>query len=196
MKRILLAILLSATLYVNALAQGTTQTVLPAGFANTAGNDYDSTLDNGGEIQQLFRGTTLQATWATPVRITAISFRVGNGAGSFNTVASSLDIRLSTSSRTPEQMSPAYAVNRGADEVQVFSHSNVALTGSGNQNLNPFDIQFTLDQPFIYDPTKGSLLLYLNANLLRRGAEMDAHFFSSLNSSPVAVTETSGAVLT
>jgi hypothetical protein len=142
----------------SALAQGTTDTVVPFGFENQSGNGASSTFFVP-ETQDLFRGSYLAGKWTTPVAITGIAFRVAVGAGSFNAVMPSIEIRASTSSRLPETMSEVYSLNKGSDETIVYSHSNVALSGRNTQSPNPFDLRLTFDRPFIYDATKGSLLM-------------------------------------
>jgi hypothetical protein len=92
-------------------------------------------------------------------------------------------------------MSQAYAANRGADEVLVFGHSNVHLVGSGGPGVNPFDLKLTFDQPFLYDPTTGSLLLDFRVGTPAPGGTraVDSQSYAQLVGSPAAVVFQGGA---
>lgn len=155
MKRTFLTALMATQF--SLLAQ-TNTTVVPFGFENQFANGA-SDLFLTSETQDLFRGSYLATDWTTPVSITGIAMRLAPGAASFNAVMPSIDVRLSTSSRTPETMSPIYSINKGSDEVTVYSHTSVSLFAAANQPPAAFDLHFKFDQPFVYDPTKGSLLL-------------------------------------
>jgi hypothetical protein len=171
--------------------------VVPIGFENQPGNASDGVLFTGGELQQMFRASSLQATWSTPVRITGVAFRVTEGAAaSFNAVVPRIEFRMSTSSRPLEQMSTSYNLNKGLDEMIVYAHDNVVLSGAAGQTVNPFDLKFAFDQPFTYDPAGGNLLMYMNSTGSGAGGRnIDSHIFGdgiSVGSSPVAYTGNSG----
>jgi hypothetical protein len=174
MKQLLPAILLAFAL--NANAQTTNRTVVPLGLENQNGNSNDGIIESGGQFQELFRSSYLQAQWQTPVQITGMAFRV-DGALSSDTVIPRVEIRLSTSLRSREDMSLIYSANRGGDETTVFLHDNFRLFGSAVRPVSPFDLRFEFDQPFIYDPKAGNLLLYMNsAGPIGSGSQIDAHF--------------------
>jgi hypothetical protein len=135
----------------------TNTTVVPFGFENQGGNS-PSGIFFVSETQELFGGSYLSSSWSTPVEITGMAFRV-RGAASFDAVIPSIQIRASTTLTTPQTLSPAYSLNRGSDEQLLYSHSSVTLFGAAGQAVNPFDIKFLFDQPFVYDPSKGNLLL-------------------------------------
>jgi hypothetical protein len=177
----------------SAFAQGTMQTVVPFGFQNQSGNGA-SQLFLGGETQDLFRASYMATAWTTPVAITGVAFRVAGGF-SMDVVIPSIEIRASTSSRVPETMSQAYAANRGADEVLVFGHSNVHLVGSGGPGVNPFDLKLTFDQPFLYDPATGSLLLDFRIGTPAPGgtSAVDSQSYAQLGGAPAASVFQGGA---
>jgi hypothetical protein len=169
----------------SALAQGTTETVVPFGFENQSGNGSDSLLDFPGQTQELFRASYLANAWDTPVAISGIAFRVA-GALSMSATIPQVEIRFSTSSQTPETMSTFYAANKGADETTVFLHNNVSLFGTAGQQVNPFDLRFQFDRPFIYDPKNGNLLMSIKlTGSFLGGKQIDAQGYSTLAASPV-----------
>ena len=102
-----------------------------------------------------------------PQAITAIEFRTFPGAvpsaffGS-TIVASDIRIQLSTTGRGDEganQLSTTFADNVGTDVQTVYSGA-LSLTTAATGNVpNPFDYSIVLQNPFIYDPSLGNLLL-------------------------------------
>jgi hypothetical protein len=154
-------ILLTALVFeFSALAQGTTQTVVPFGLENQNGNTVDESLSHGSLLQELFRGSYLETTWRTPILITGIAFRAKGVGPSYSAVVPRVEIRLSTSTYDPANMSLFYAVNKGADETTVYLHDNVALFAPSGSSPNPFDLKFAFDRPFVYDPKQGNLLMF------------------------------------
>lgn len=177
------------------LAQGTTQAVVvPFGFENQNGNSNDGIFESAGHFQELFRATSFTSEWKTPVAITGIAFRVADGVPlSLQATVPQLEIRFSTSSHAPENMSTIYGANKGADETTVFLHDNVSLFGRAGQPVNPFDIAITFDQPFVYDPKLGNLLMYVTASaIVGRGTQIDAHGYGSLDVSPASYVGSTG----
>lgn len=170
---------LAAALCAASVSAQTNRTVFPAEFANTPGNIQEDVFGSATDYQELFRASSLAEKWSTPVQITAIAFRVGEGGpDQFNAVVPHLEVRMSTTSRAPEQMARDYASNKGADEKIVFNKNNVRILATGNQAINPFEVRFEFDEPFIYDPTKGHLLFHLTFEGLVLGdRSLDAHTF-------------------
>src|SRR6478736_3363140 len=101
MKKILFALLLCQA----SLSGQTSQLVVPSELASQPGN-YPDDIFIGGEIQQLFLSSFLTGDWSTPVEITAVAFRRPSQVNeAFNTVEKSLEVRMSTSTRTPGNLS-------------------------------------------------------------------------------------------
>lgn len=169
----------------------TNRTVVPAGFENQAGNTSDSILFTQSQIQQLFRASALQ--WDGPVQITGVAFRVTDGTSSFSAVVPRIEIYMSTSALAPERLTPNYFSNRGPDETAVFLRDNVFLIGRAGQNVNPFDLRVTFDQPFTYDSSRGNLLMYIKTFGSGVGARnIDSQIYAgNLANSPVVSTGTS-----
>lgn len=101
--------------------------------------------------------------YQTPITITRIRFRPRDytpASVSWTGGTYQMDIRMSTSQRTPATMSDVYANNPGADETVVHSGAVPLLPGSGNDPgpSAPY-VDLTLTTPFTYDPSQGSLLV-------------------------------------
>jgi hypothetical protein len=179
-----------ALLSTASLSAQSNRTVFPAGFENQNGDLHDSILIAPYQIQELFRASSLTPTWQGPVSITAIAFRVNDGnIPRYNSVIPQLEVRLSTSSRAPEQMVLNYLQNRGPDEKTVYLHSSVALSGASRQPINPFDLRLTFDQPFFYDSRSGNLFMYISTGTggaFPGASTIDSQGFSDLSSTPVA----------
>jgi hypothetical protein len=89
--------------------------------------------------------------------ISAIGFATSSGyAGQSNT--DTFTLGLSTTSATIASLSTNYASNIGPDAKTVFSGTQT-ITAASN---GTFDFLVTLSTPFVYDPTKGNLLLDVN----------------------------------
>lgn len=178
----------------------TNKTVFPIGFEDENGNSAENTFSGlVPTYQQLFRASSLTPAWPTPVKITGVAFRVADGASSsFDAVIRDLDIRLSTTPVTPEFMNSSYFANRGTDELSVFSRENIAIFATGGLPQNPFEVKFTFDSPFVYDPSSGNLLMYIANNgpsgaPTPREQALDAHTFGALDSTtPFASVRGSG----
>jgi hypothetical protein len=191
MNRWLIVVGLSVGLAWSANGQSTTTSVFPVGLDNQTGNSgivlFSSNPDPINQYQQLFRSSELQKAWQTPVSISAVAFRVNNGASAFQAVIPTVEIRFSTSATPLEQMSSNYAQNKGSDELTVFLHQNVALSGAGGAGPNPFDIRFNFDRPFVYDPSKGNLLMYIATGFEVSGksSQLDAQEYATFSGTPV-----------
>ena len=90
--------------------------------------------------------------------INRIAFR-GHGPGvPFTATVAQLQVNLSTTSKTPDGLSSAFAENVGPDDTQVFSGPlSAAVTFTGDPTN--FEVVVNFTTPFFYDPAKGNLLL-------------------------------------
>ena len=139
---------------------------------------------------------------SSPITITAISFRAKPGSGPVNGSIGSLSVSLSTSPNFPNTsgagatlMSPTFANNVGKDKVVVFSGSNVPLKDSGCSGPAPcpFDITVTLQTPFVYSSTSGSLLIDLTETNVSGTGAFDSSSFSAPGGGVATVVGTSGS---
>jgi hypothetical protein len=187
MKWWMLNVVIALNLFFSAAQAQPVRTVFPTNFENQGGNSGDPVFAGTVQAyQELFRASSLSSIWQSPVEITAIGFRVENGdTRAFDAVYPQIEIHLSTSSRAPEQMSQSYFSNRGVDEKVVYRQNNVRILATGNQPLNPFEVRFEFDAPFLYDPQLGHLFMYItHGQPGGNGVDLplDGHMFGGLNS--------------
>jgi hypothetical protein len=126
------------------------QTVAPLGLANQNGNAADDFLQTFGERSFLFSPSEL--SWIGPVQISGVSFRVDESELSMSAIIPRVEIRMSTSLRSPASMSTLYANTVGVDELLVYARDAVHISSVGGNSPNLFGIVFPFDQTFNYDP--------------------------------------------
>jgi hypothetical protein len=94
--------------------------------------------------------------------ITQIAFRVHSPGIAFTANISSLQINLSTTSKTPDGLSSTFAANVGADDTVVFPAASVQFSTSvagPADGPQAFDLVITFPTPFHFDPSQGNLLV-------------------------------------
>ena len=150
------------------VAEATTMVVVPFFDTTTEGNDNNGFPFNIGNssmrYQQVYGATDfVLGGVATPQNITQIAFRPDASAGgAFSSTLLSIQIDLSTTSKAPDGLSTTFADNVGANDTVVFPRGPLALSSSNSgpaAGPKAFDIVVNLSTPFLYDPTKGNLLL-------------------------------------
>ena len=102
-----------------------------------------------------------------PVNISGISFKSaqdGTGNG-FANIPVAVTFDFSTASVGPNTITGNFASNRGGDDKVVFS-GTAFVSSSGN---NIFDITFPFTSNFVYDPTKGNLLVGMDTTSSQSG---------------------------
>lgn len=74
-----------------------------------------------------------------------------------------LQISLSTTTNAADHLSEVFAENIGADEATVFNGTMTAVTAflASSNGTKVFDIKLPLQAPFVFDPSKGNLLVDL-----------------------------------
>lgn len=134
-----------------------------------AQTDASGNLQNGGPpvpvpgiTQMLFDSSQFTG----PILITALSFRPKAGTGPVDIDYGDVSVYLSTSPKSPAATSPnpmslTFDDNKGPDFTLVFSGIGVRLTdpGCSGPAVCAFTLTNVLSTPFLYDPSKGSLLL-------------------------------------
>ncbi len=162
MKRILQVFLLLGSACA-ALAQGTTQIVVPNNLANVEGNSSMSEVftSSSFRLQMVFDASQFAIPPGASGRIDGISFRIDGAAG--GNVAYSFGGGSVTASLTPvgpDGLSPIFANNVGANPVTIF---NGAMGFGGfyvpGANPQPFSSPIGTQVPFWYMPSQGNLLL-------------------------------------
>src|SRR4051812_16652854 len=100
----------------------TNQTVLPLGLESQEGSTRDSVLKGGpAERNIVISSGALPLSWQGPVIITGLAFRVDSESTfSFNAIVPRLEIRLSTTEKTPATMGSLYSQNAGPDSILAF----------------------------------------------------------------------------
>jgi hypothetical protein len=139
---------------------------VPNGLLNVEGNDgTDLPFGYLGPVryQQVYDASQFSKVAAGGAFITRMSVRAEcNSVG--NEVSSNIQVRLSTTPRGPDQLSSVFEENAGPDESLVWNVSRyVPPAGDAGTCLNTFfhGNEFYPDVPFLYDPSKGNLLLDL-----------------------------------
>ncbi|MCC5670454.1 PEP-CTERM sorting domain-containing protein [Nostoc sp. CHAB 5784] len=163
-KKISMAVVSSAIIALGTGGLAQAAIIVPNELKATEGdinNGFPFSLDFQGRYQQVFSASAF-ASLSEPQLISQIAFRPDADFGNaFSSTLSSILINLSTTTSVPDNLSNTFANNVGADNITVFS-GPLSLSSadeglaSGPKN---FDIVINLQNPFLYDPTKGNLLL-------------------------------------
>ncbi|MCA9199201.1 MAG: hypothetical protein KDA87_16765 [Planctomycetales bacterium] len=95
-----------------------------------------------------------------PVYITHMDWRLDGALTEPIDYPSEWLLTLSTTDKTPGNLSLTFADNLGDDEKIVFDHAFVLDSTNEGPAGGPkvFDYGIELDEPFLYDPSKGHLL--------------------------------------
>jgi subtilisin-like proprotein convertase family protein len=158
--------------FTNQLCRGTvmgsTQSlVIPAGMLNVEGFAASGSLDSANRVQNVYNSSQFPAG---VMQINELRFRPDVDSrittGPVTTLASSIQVRLSSSSRQADNLNTILAGNTGPDEVLVYDgpfQIRTAFTGpvAGPKN---FDIIMPLQRPFLYDRSRGNLLVDIQNN--------------------------------
>ena len=93
--------------------------------------------------------------------IVSMAWRPDHDVNILNTYTVGLELRLSTTSAAPGTLSNSFAMNTGADERTVYSGPiTLATDGAGAPNgPRAFDYLIEFQEPFVYDPNQGNLLV-------------------------------------
>jgi hypothetical protein len=140
--------------------------VVPNFFENVEG---DSNLTSAfstdvfsQRYQQVFAASQFTAL-TEPMLLTEITFRPEGrilGDGPVSGTISDIEIRFSTTSAEPDGLSATFSENVGPDDSVVFKGSlTLSSANVGNPGPKPFDLSIPLQDPFLYDPTVGNLLM-------------------------------------
>jgi hypothetical protein len=111
--------------------------------------------------QQVY-GASAFASFGGPELITQIAFRPDASDGSaFTSTLANVRIDLSTTNAAVDGLSTTFANNVGANDATVYSGSLTLSSADTGPAGGPkaFDIVINLTTPFLYDPSKGNLLL-------------------------------------
>lgn len=111
--------------------------------------------------QQVFTKTQFSRFAAGGEMINSIAFRAHTPGIPFSASVPQLQVRLSTTSKNDDGLSPTFADNIGPDDAQVFSGPlAVSVNNSSSASaVNTFDIVIRFTTPFLYNPANGNLLV-------------------------------------
>jgi len=143
----------------NTWAQGYIVDMPPAaaGEGNSSTPQPFSVRDS--RFQQLYG---MQSILLEPFLIRSITFRLDgtNGSDILGQMAN-IQVRMSTIPGQPDSLSPTFANNIGANEIMTFSGAVEwhALHHTPSLIPEPFDLRIDLQQPFLYQPSMGNLLV-------------------------------------
>ena len=170
--------------------------VVPNAQATTAGNAPQGLNSRPSfEFQEDFgRG---QFLWVgSPLLVTQIAFRAAPGAGPIDVTVGTFSIYLSTSPYYPntinghQLITSNYGANKGPDNRLVLSGGpGTFFSSPGCATPGPcaFDMIFNLTTPFLYDPTKGTLLMDTHFTGWTGSGFLDGEGFSSPGGSVASV---------
>jgi hypothetical protein len=140
--------------------------VVPNDLERTEGNRENGLPFNLGlfsvgsaRYQQVYAASAFPPS---PIRITRIAFRPDAGGGrSFSSELPNVQLNLSTTARSVDDLSLEFAANLGADDAVVFSGALQLSSAFARPGSVPksFDILIDFLQPFDYYPTSGNLLI-------------------------------------
>jgi len=192
-----LALIMTLGLGVSHSSLAQVQVVSPGGQATTEGNGNNNFPFNSAgsqRYQQVYNASDFSA-FTGPTEITGIAFRPDGLIGAaFSTTLPDIQIDLSTTSRSANNLSTVLASNIGSDDTVVFGRGPLSLSSSDTGPTGgpkAFDIQIVFAHPFLYAPSLGNLLLDVR-NFgggattqfdSENSAESVSRVFSDLNSS-------------
>jgi len=152
--------------------------VSPNGLRNTEGNYGTPTPFGVGSIryQQVFASSEFSSVIPEGGIVQSIGFRVDGIDGfSFDNTLMDLQVSLSTTFRSPDELSLVYADNVGPDENVVFGPGNLHIRAGFTQNMpQSFQVFIVPEMPFRYDPRAGNLLVDIQASDLFDRPPFDA----------------------
>ncbi len=158
--------------------------VVPPDFAAVDGNDmYADTPppSTGCRFQEVYIAAYFTNLMPRPAVLVRMACRPDRTVTAPRQVElRSFELRLSTTQRGPGSLSSKFSDNLGPDTTLVFSGDVTWFTqGAGpTQGPRAFDYGIPFQQPFVYDPAQGNLLVeWRVANSPAGRPAFDAHLF-------------------
>ncbi|WP_376694085.1 hypothetical protein [Wenzhouxiangella sp. EGI_FJ10409] len=151
--------------------------VVPDEAAGSPGNTSTSEpfgatgqCTNGMRFQQIVSGDAISGG-----NISGLAFRLDDGESALGSVTyGDTTIKLSSTTRTPGNMSKTFADNVGSDETLVFQ-GDLTVSAGTDSPTNPFDFQLPIDVPFNFQGSPRNLLIDITVEDCPAGA--DGYFF-------------------
>ncbi len=130
--------------------------VVPNSYVNSPGLGYSAALSQPIRSQQLYPSNEFPAA---TVRITALRWR-RYSAQTISSASGQFRFKLSTTTKSENNLSSTFAQNVGLNETIVFDGTwNVSSPTPDNVAPYPFELVLNLTTPFDYNPAQGNLLL-------------------------------------
>jgi hypothetical protein len=144
------AILLATPSFANILVINDTDSPIrfPFGTDSTSATNYKS----GATYQQIYDASEFSNT---PILISQVAFSTSSIISNATSATLGLDVHLGVAGSSAANPSTTFSANRGSNYQDVF---DATLTFTPALN-NTFDMVLNLSTPFLYDPSKGDLLL-------------------------------------
>jgi hypothetical protein len=142
--------------------------VVPGSLANVEGNTSSTNPFGLGSshFQQVISASEFGAFGAATARIDQIWFRL-DGNASTNFLASyGVGISFSTTTRMPDGLDVNFANNVGIDFTRVYSAGGIPFQADYVPGAlpQPFSLGFLFSTPFDYVPSRGNLLMDIQAS--------------------------------
>jgi hypothetical protein len=132
---------------------------VPSVFATDEAPNSMSLGDPGTRMQIVY-DSSLFSNFPDGAEITAIRFRVDTPAGFAFSGIWDVELHLSTSSVSDQNLSSMFAANVGPDETISLPRSTISIQSDyASQGPNSLSVVIQLPNHFHYSPSKGDLLL-------------------------------------
>jgi hypothetical protein len=131
----------------------------PSGLGDALGNSNNiAPFDprSPARTQQVYASSDFSSLKG-PQYIDSIVFQ----SGQFGATLQNITINMSTTSKPVDGLSSVFADNTGSDAQTVYQGTLPIFSTQpiGNTGPAPFDVVINLQHPFLYDPSKGNLLV-------------------------------------
>ncbi|WP_164100707.1 pre-peptidase C-terminal domain-containing protein [Candidatus Laterigemmans baculatus] len=137
-------------------------TTVPSVFAEV---DGDSATDIPFNVSRFYNKTSMRfqqiysaSEFTEGGLIDELRFRRDAWAEAFEERGIDVQVKLSYAARSVDTLSQRFAENVGADQITVFD-GLLDLESDGEGIPRPFDIVIDVDDVFVYDPSRGDLLV-------------------------------------
>jgi hypothetical protein len=169
-------ILVSICLCLAALIPAQSPQVLPQAFTTKEGTGVTN-LPFGRAVPLRVQMAYGQSLFSQARTILGVGFRPEPGRSAAAKIVE-LQVHAGTLAGEVTSIRAPFAQNRGPDFVEVFKRRKLSLPAfKASTSLSGFQIQIPFDSSFIYDPSKGSLLLETVVHGQPRGSyQLDATY--------------------
>jgi hypothetical protein len=135
--------------------------VVPNALADAEGNSAAPNFSGGFRAHILYPQSEFESLPDTHRLITGFAFRPDAAVTVSRSVTFDIELRLSTTLKTPDDLETTYQNNVGPDETVVLTDVLQMSTEAAGppEGPRPFDYVIEFTTPFFYDPADGNLLV-------------------------------------